>query len=99
VNYTGTEPPPDPNKRILPGDLTIRWVEFLFFLIYMLKSDHRYFSFGRYDAEGRIDAIVPLELDELDCDPKDLSAEELNVKLWQYATDGRCEYGLYLNLI
>jgi hypothetical protein len=31
VNYTGTEPPPDPNKRVLPGDLTIRWVKLSFF--------------------------------------------------------------------
>jgi hypothetical protein len=27
VNYSGTEPPPDPNRRVLPGELTIRWVK------------------------------------------------------------------------
>ena len=43
----------------------------------------------RFDAEGNLVRLLPMEFDELDCDLEALTQEQKHEKLWQYATDGK----------
>jgi hypothetical protein len=43
----------------------------------------------RFDAEGNLVRLLPMEFDELDCDLDTLTQEQKHEKLWQYATDGK----------
>lgn len=43
----------------------------------------------RFDANGELTGIVPMEFDEVDCDVSKCTQEQLHEKMWQYATDGK----------